>query len=210
VSQIKLPGNNFIEIRYWTTINPNSTMEDHTLVAKTIWLLFLCFSCKFVMAFKGSDEPQWPNHGGGIQNRREAFYERKINPKVVSKLAKQWQFVTGHNVTATPSVSSDGVVYFPSSNGFLYAVCAKTGDAIWQKNLTKLTKSPTTVFSRTTPAITNDLLLVPIYGPALLLAIDRNTGDIVWSTLLDSHIRAVLTMSGTVYERYWNFPHVIL
>jgi outer membrane protein assembly factor BamB len=153
---------------------------------------------------------QWPNHGGGIQNRREAFYERKINPNVVSKLRKQWQFVTGHNVTATPSVSSDGVVYFPSSNGFLFAVCAKTGDAIWQKNLTKLTKSPTTVFSRTTPVITKDLLLVAIYGPALMLAMDRNNGDIVWSTLLDSHILAVLTMSGTAYERYWNFLHVIL
>ncbi|CAK9210451.1 unnamed protein product [Sphagnum troendelagicum] len=175
-------------------------MEDHNLAAKTIWLLCLCFSCKFVMAFKGFDEPQWPNHGGGIQNRREAFYERKINPKVVSKLAKKWQFVTGHNVTATPSVSSDGVVYFPSSNGFLYAVYAKTGDAIWQKNLTKLTQSPTTVFSRTTPVITKDLLLVAIYGPALVLALDRNTGDIVWSTLLDSHILALLTMSGTVYE----------
>lgn len=210
MSQIKLPGQNLIEIQYWTSINPNSTMEDHNLVAKTIWLLCLCFSCKFVMAFKGFDEPQWPNHGGGIQNRREAFYERKINPKVVSKLAKKWQFVTGHNVTATPSVSSDGVVYFPSSNGFLYAVYAKTGDVIWQKNLTKLTKSPTTVFSRTTPVITKDLLLVAIYGPALMLALDRNTGDIVWSTLLDSHILALLTMSGTIYERYWNFPHVIL
>jgi hypothetical protein len=52
--------------------------------------------------------------------------------------------------------------------------------------------------------------LVPIYSPALMLAMDRNTGDIVWSTLLDSHILAVLTMSGTVYKRYWNFPHVIL
>ncbi len=78
------------------------------------------------------------------------------------------------------------------------------------KEFDKLRKSPTRVFSRTTPVITKDLLLVPIYGPALMLAMDRNTGDIVWSTLLDSHILAVLSMSGTVYERYWNFPHVIL
>jgi outer membrane protein assembly factor BamB len=95
----------------------------------------------------------------------------------------------------------DGVVYFPSSDGYLYAVCATTGNVIWQKNLTKLTKSPITIFSRTTPVVTKHLLLVAIYGPALMLALDRSTGDIVWSTLLDPNPLAVLTMSGTVYKR---------
>ncbi len=38
---------------------------------------------------------QWPNHGGGILNRCEAYYEKKINPKVVAKLKTKWQFVTG-------------------------------------------------------------------------------------------------------------------
>jgi len=95
----------------------------------------------------------------------------------------------------------DGVVYFPSSDGYLYAVYATTGNVIWQKNLTRLTKSLITIFSRTTPVVTKDLLLVAIYGPALMLAMDRKTGDIVWSTLLDPNPLAVLTMSGTVYKR---------
>jgi len=151
------------------------------------------------MAFEGFEETQWPNHGGGILNRREAVYERKISPKAVAKLTKRWQFVTRDDVTATPAIAN-GVVYFPSNNGFLYAVCATTGDAIWQTNLTKLTKSPTTMFSRTTPVVTKDLLLVAIFGPALMLGVDRNTGDIVWSTLLDSHPLGVVTMSGTVYK----------
>ncbi len=121
---------------------------------------------------------------------------------MVAKLKTKLQFVTGHNVTATPSVSSDGIVDFPDSNGYLYAICATTGYAIWKKNLTELTKSSTTVYSRTTPVITKDLLLVAIYGPALMLVVHhRNTGDIVWSKLLDSHPCAVLTMSGTVYKR---------
>jgi outer membrane protein assembly factor BamB len=152
------------------------------------------------MAFDGFDGPQWPNHGGGILNRREAYYEKEISPKTVAKLKRKWQFLTKHNVTATPSVSLDGVVYFPSSDGYLYAVCATTGNVIWQKNLTKVTKSPITIFSRTTPVVTKDLLLVAIYGPALMLAMDRNTGDIVWSTLLDPNPLAVLTMSGTIYK----------
>jgi hypothetical protein len=67
--------------------------------------------------------------------------------------------------------------------------------------LTELTKCSTTVDSRITPVITKDLLLVAIHGHALMLAVHRNTGDIVWSKLLDSHPHAVLTMPGTVYER---------
>jgi polyvinyl alcohol dehydrogenase (cytochrome) len=144
---------------------------------------------------------QCPNHGGGIFNRREAYCEKQINPKVVAKLKTKWQFVTGHNVTATPSVSSDGISIFLYSNGYLYAICATTGYGMWKKNLTELTKSSTTVDSRTTPVITKDLFLVAIYGHALMLAVHPNTGDLVWSKLLDSHPSAVLTMSGTVYKR---------
>jgi len=33
-------------------------MEDDTMVAKTIWLLLLCISCKVVMAFEGFDDSQ--------------------------------------------------------------------------------------------------------------------------------------------------------
>jgi hypothetical protein len=58
---------------------------------------------------------QWPYHGRGILNWREAYYEKKINPKVVAKLKSKWQFVIGHNVTATPSVSLDGILYFSKS-----------------------------------------------------------------------------------------------
>jgi hypothetical protein len=177
---VKKPGGRKYTLRTRTYQNTDKSfssskrMVDHTMVAKTIWLLLLCFSCKFVMAFEGFEETQWPNHGGGILNRREAVYERKISPKAVAKLTKRWQFITGDDVTATPAIA-DGVVYFPSNNGFLYAVCATTGDAIWQTNLTKLTKSPTTIFSRTTPVVTKDLLLVAIFGPALMLGVDRNT-----------------------------------
>jgi outer membrane protein assembly factor BamB len=76
-----------------------------------------------------------------------------------------------HNVTVTPFVSSDGIVHFPDSNGYLYAICATIGYGIWKKNLNERTKSSTTVYSRTTPVITKDLLLVTIYSPAFILAV---------------------------------------
>jgi hypothetical protein len=67
----------------------------------------------------------------------------------------------------------------------LYAICAKTGDIIWQIFLTQITKSPIALLSRKTPIVTKDLLLFAIFGPALMLAVDRKMGDLVWSTLLD-------------------------
>ncbi len=36
--------------------------------------------------------------------------------------------------SATPTVA-DGVVYFPDWNGWLYAVDAQTGNAIWEKQI---------------------------------------------------------------------------
>jgi outer membrane protein assembly factor BamB len=90
-------------------------------------------SIKFTCGIVSVAKPWWRH-----SNRWEAHHETKTNPKVV-----------GDNVTATPAVWN-GVVYFPSYNGNLYAICAKIGDVIWQKKLTQITKSPIAILSRTT------------------------------------------------------------
>ncbi|CAL5369916.1 unnamed protein product [Camellia sinensis] len=51
------------------------------------------------------------------------------------------------------------------------------------------------------PTVACDLLIVGIYGPALVVALEHATGKLVWSTLLDSHPAAVVTMSGTFHKR---------
>lgn len=50
----------------------------------------------------------------------------------------RWSFFAGKDISATPAVA-DGRVYFPSWNGYLYAVNAFTGRLIWQPNLGALT-----------------------------------------------------------------------
>ncbi|GJQ95046.1 PQQ-dependent membrane bound dehydrogenase [Tanacetum coccineum] len=97
-----------------------------------------------------------------------------INPSTVHKLKLRWKFLTGADTTATPAVT-DGVVYFPAWNGFLYAVNAFTGDLIWKQNLTQQT------------ALT---------GTGV-----RLTGQLVWSTTIDPRPLAVITASGTIYSR---------
>ncbi|VVA20437.1 PREDICTED: polyvinylalcohol dehydrogenase [Prunus dulcis] len=53
--------------------------------------------------------------------------------------------------------------------------------------------------SRSTPTIAGNLLIVGIYGPAVVIAVDRSNWRLVWSTQLDPRPRVLITMSGTVH-----------
>ncbi|KVH96141.1 Pyrrolo-quinoline quinone beta-propeller repeat-containing protein [Cynara cardunculus var. scolymus] len=150
-------------------------------------------------------DDEWVNHGGDIANRRYAADEFLINPSTVHKLRLRWRFFTGNDISATPAVAN-GVVYFPSWNGFLYAVNAFNGALIWKRNLTQLTGLPGTgtymnvSVSRATPVVASDLLLIGIYGPAVVIAVTRASGNLLWSTTIDPRPLALITASGTVYS----------
>ncbi|KAH7404165.1 hypothetical protein KP509_15G013300, partial [Ceratopteris richardii] len=119
----------------------------------------------------------------------------------------RWALRTGSDVTATPAIAG-GSVYFPAWNGMLYAVDEETGRLQWRTNLLPLADD---VFncSRATPVVWKDLLLVSILGPirarpAIIVAINRNTGAVVWtSPRLDSSYYSMITMSGTAHDRYF-------
>lgn len=149
----------------------------------------------------------WLNHGGDLHNRRYADKETKISPESVSKLSLKWKFYAGNDITATPAIF-DGNLYFPSWNGYIYGLKAFDGSLIWKKNLQTLTGLSATGFvlnvnwtvSRSTPTVAGDLLIIGIYGPAVVIAVERSTGELVWSTRLDKHAAGVITMSGTYYQ----------
>lgn len=155
----------------------------------------------------------WLNHGGDLYNRRYANREKKISPKTVSNLHLKWKFYTGDDVSVTPAIFND-TIYFPSWNGYIYAVKAADGSLVWKKNLQKLTGFNNTSFivnvnttvSRTTPAIAGDLLIFGITGPAVVIAVKRSNGKLVWSTRLDDHVRSFITMSGTYYKELVFLP----
>ncbi|XP_015962791.1 uncharacterized protein LOC107486737 [Arachis duranensis] len=173
-------------------------------------LLASSFSSK-ALNFKLSTKEQqnWINHGGDIYNRRYANKEHKINLETVSNLTLKWKFYTGKDITATPSIF-DGTLYFPSWKGEIFAVRACDGSLVWKQNLQELTGlTPTGLVagvnnltvSRATPTIADEFVIVGIYGPAVVIALKRLTGELVWQTRLDSHDSSVLTMSGTYYKR---------
>ena len=144
---------------------------------------------------------QWPNHGGGIKNWRAAIEECKINSTMAPKLNKKWTVSTSGDITATPAIAN-GVVYFPTWSGEIFAVDEKNGRTIWKKNLTQLIGSPAIHFSRHTPVVGGEYLLVGLYVPAQVLALHRSSGNLVWSEVLDTDPNACITMSGTTYKGY--------
>ncbi|KAL6139714.1 hypothetical protein ACLB2K_058016 [Fragaria x ananassa] len=101
--------------------------------------------------------------GMSISNGRYAFKETKISPETVAKLRLKWKFYAGDHITATPAIY-DNSLYFPSWNGYIYAVRASDGSLIWKKNLLTLTGLNTngfvyavnTTISRSTPTIAGD------------------------------------------------------
>lgn len=178
-------------------------MAKHGELAACIFLLTTLYWNSYHLhahSLETFAEAEWPNHGGGIENRREARHEHKLSFHTLAKLKKKWRVNTSGDVTATPAIAN-GVIYFPTWSGDLYAVKQEDGKLVWRKNLTDLVGSNFgAIFSRHTPVVEKEYLLVGIYVPSLQLALNINTGDVIWSKLLDSNPYACITMSGSVYK----------
>jgi len=119
----------------------------------------------------------------------------------------KWKFYAGKDITATPAIY-EGTLYFPSWNGNIYAVKEADGSLVWKQSLQILTGLNATGFvqnvnwtvSRSTPTVAGDLLIVGIYGPAVVIGLKRTSGELAWKTTLDYHPAALITMSGTFYN----------
>jgi polyvinyl alcohol dehydrogenase (cytochrome) len=127
--------------------------------------------------------------------------------------------LTVGDVTVPPAVV-DGTLYFPDWAGNLHAVDAETGAVIWKKFLPLDYSQPGKFmfFSRNTPAVQGNTLVIgsqkhliiptcPVGAPAcvpndgaVVAAIDRQTGDLRWSTLVDDHPGAKITSSPVIFD----------
>jgi outer membrane protein assembly factor BamB len=120
----------------------------------------------------------------------------------------KWKFNVSKEITSTPTIFN-GTIYFSSWNGYIYALKISDGSLVWKQNIENITglKSPGFVpnvnytFSRATPSIAgDDLLVIGICGPAVVIALNRINGKLVWMTQLDEHNSGAITMSGTYYK----------
>ena len=143
----------------------------------------------------------WGVAGGDLQNTRHQGTERKLGPANVGSLGVKWAFTTGGDVSATPAVVGDRV-YVPDWAGNLYAVDRVTGQAVWQRTMMSYTGLPGDK-ARSTPAVADGKLFIgnqgPFGGGGKMVAVDADTGDLLWATQVESHFAAIITQSAVVH-----------
>jgi polyvinyl alcohol dehydrogenase (cytochrome) len=144
----------------------------------------------------------WVSAGHDLQNTRYQNTESKIGAGNVANLAVKWQFTTGGDVSATPAVDGS-TVYFPDWAGNLYAVDQTTGNQVWSHKVSDYTGLAGD-FARATPAIFGNLLIFGdqggrVGGGAWMLAVNKQTGNLVWKTQVESvGTFALITQSAVV------------
>ncbi|WP_395703730.1 PQQ-binding-like beta-propeller repeat protein [Aquabacterium sp.] len=154
------------------------------------------------MAAQGSS---WGSAGGDRQNTRSQPSEHTLGVGNVSRLAVKWSLTTAGDVSATPAVDED-TVYVPDWAGYLYAVNRQTGALRWKVAVSALTGVPGDK-ARATPALAGDKVIIGTQGSILagggpggrVLALNKATGALVWSTVAESHPAAIITQSATVH-----------
>lgn len=146
----------------------------------------------------------WTSAGGNRQNTRYQASEHMISVSNVGSLEVKWVLETGGDVSATPAVDATSV-YFPDWVGNLYAVDKITGAVQWVASIPAASGVPGDK-TRATPAVTDELVIVGTQGPfgggGKVLAFNKFTGVLVWSTVAESHPAAIITQSATVFNGF--------
>lgn len=145
---------------------------------------------------------QWQFAGQDLKNTRSQATETKIGVGNAGRLMPKWVFTPAHDVSATPAVDGSRV-YFPDWAGNLYALDRTTGKEVWRASIPAITGIQGDK-ARATPAIDDGKLFVGTQGPfgggGAMLAFDKNTGEVLWKTQVDSHPAAIITQSATVFD----------
>ena len=89
-------------------------------------------------------------------------------------------------------------MYRTGQAGYLYKINSETGELLWKHSISEYTGIENSV-SRTTPAITDDSIIIGDQNGGHLIAVDKHTGARKWVTQLDPHVAAIITQSPVVY-----------
>jgi polyvinyl alcohol dehydrogenase (cytochrome) len=151
-----------------------------------------------LQAQEDGEQHAWRFWGANIRNTHSSETEHRLKPSNVNKLAVKWAFTTGGDVSATPTVE-DGAVYVPDFAGNLFKIDAKTGAAIWTVKISTYTGNPKS-FSRNSPTIAGGMVIVGDQMSATVLALDKMTGNLIWSTLVDPLPLTRITSSPVIFH----------
>ena len=151
-----------------------------------------------------ADSKFWPSGGLTLENTRYQAKENSIGPDNVGVLQPRWVFTAGGDVSATPAVDATAV-YFPDWGGNLFKVDRKTGEVLWQVSIPDITGVAGNL-ARATPALQGNYVVIGdqgggVGGGARLMAFHKDTGALIWMTVVDSHPAAIVTQSAAIFDR---------
>ncbi|MBC7659194.1 MAG: PQQ-binding-like beta-propeller repeat protein [Chitinophagaceae bacterium] len=182
----------------------------------------LALSLLLTGAAAAQDNEIWPTWGGNLENTHQGINSPLITPETVHDLKVKWSYQTHGDVSAIPVVTEKHV-YFPdwgtsfvgalTGGSFLHALDRETGRSIWSKSIFRYSKNLLNSIARSSFAISGDLLIfgdnrglvdsvLSIHGSkgASVYALNKNTGELVWKTRLDTHQLSIVTQSPVIYN----------
>jgi polyvinyl alcohol dehydrogenase (cytochrome) len=188
-----------------------------------LWKALIALPCLVLLSAVGLADTKtngkWEHFGQNLDNSRHQAAEKTIGRDNVSDLEILWETsiadLGGGDVWQTAAVDGKAV-YFPDSAGFLYALDRKTGALLWKRSISEYSAKPAFSgnFSRTTPAVQGNTLVIgdqgnrfPFYFGSInlaigaeVMAVDKNTGDPLWTTVVDDHPFSLITTSPTIHR----------
>jgi polyvinyl alcohol dehydrogenase (cytochrome) len=141
---------------------------------------------------------EWPSANGDISGSRHAALETAISPATVGRLESRFILQTDGANWATPVVTGDSL-FLADAGGGLRRVDRDSGTTIWARRLSDLTGTPGAQ-ARTSVVVTDRLVITGDRAAGRLIALDRATGDLRWTCLLDDHPGALVTGSPVLHD----------
>lgn len=174
---------------------------------------FLCLLAFLIGSAAGQDSDfrqqpgSWLGWGANVFNNRLAAPGSSIDSSNAATLVETCSQSYPLGVSATPVIEK-GIVYYPTWSGLYVALDYTTCKEIWTVNVTALTIAnggpPPFEYiapaSRTSAALDGDVLYFGTHSHALLVAVDRHTGNILDHIQINSHPFAVVTQSPTLWN----------
>jgi alcohol dehydrogenase (cytochrome c) len=135
------------------------------------------------------NQSRWLTYHGDYTGKRHSPLTQ-ITPDNVSRLVPKWTWqadtmALGRGFEGTP-LMLDGVLYVTGNNNFAWALDSRTGAQFWRYRRqlpSGLTYGGANIVNRGFAALGNLLFMATL--DAHLVALDRNTGSVMWDVTLD-------------------------
>jgi polyvinyl alcohol dehydrogenase (cytochrome) len=147
----------------------------------------------------------WNGWGHDVENSRFQP-EPGISAADVSKLSVKWTFAyPGPLVGTQPAVVGDRL-FIGTSNGWIYALNAKTGCTYWTFHAGSDIRASLSVGPFGNPSENGFAVYFADLMQASAFAVDAATGKLLWKTKVDDHPLARITGSPVLYDNRLYVP----